>query len=514
MKKFILVLIAVLGAYAMQAQNISPDFDYVPHRHAKPPKNTQKDSLLPYWCIDLNAMVGLLTQQLTFVNPAGYYNGLLNPNISSLKFENGMSYGFDAQLGYFFGPRRHFGIGAGLNYMYQHGDLTMDNFHIEYQSTDNFGNIFRQEITGEGGVKETLGVSNFNIPLVLKYKTRLTKKVGFTADAGVLFNLVESNTYKANTAFDYEAIYKYETINGVTTTVFDNSPVPGPTDLLITKSQYESQYPSANIQNYFNSLQSHGYNVGLGVKPYNNSGSVSFSGSVGLLLRPAISISLSEIVALNLGVYYLYQDFNHTAASNYHLTDKVGQYSSLLNTVTGSVNNSYGLNVGLRFTLGKVRHCAPPPPLPPVVEEEEVTPEPDKTVQVSPEPVHEDTTAEPEEPQEVSISTPILFDFNKTRISEASYAVLDEAIKEIGENSNTYLVIHGYTDNTGTAAANWLLSKERANAVKAYLHKKGVKTKLMKTVAHGAKSPVADNKTEEGRARNRRVVIKMKERKK
>ncbi len=520
MKRIILILVAILGASHMWAQNINPEFDHVEgRRHAAKNWNRPADSTLSHWCIDVNGMAGVLTQQITAIDPTANYTNLLNPKVSSLKYENGGSYGLDAQVGYFFGKMRHFGLGTGLTYMYQHGDLTMDNFHVEYQSVDALKNVFRQEITADGKVKETTGTSNLNIPLVLKYKTMFSKRVGFTVDAGVLFNLVESNDYKAKTAFDYEAIYKYAPVNGVISNVYETSVVPASSDLLITKAQYVNQYPNGNIQDYFNSLQNHGYNVGLGVKPYNNSGTVSYTGSVGVLLRPAISIYLCHNVALNLGAYYLYQDFSHTASGGYRLTDKVGQYSSVMNTVTGSSNNSYGLNVGLRFFFGRAAGCvAPPPPVEePKEEVEEAVPAPEKIVPPTPEvPQREDAVTPPEapEPQEINVAvTPILFDVDKTVIKESSYPTLDEAASIIQGKNNAYYVIHGYADNTGTAPINWLLSRHRANAVRTYLHSKGVSLKLLKTVAHGAKSPVASNDTEEGRAQNRRVMIELKEKK-
>ena len=501
MKKLIMTFIAAVATFSLQAQNINPGEG----DHARVNNNDESTSTskcchansLSGWCIDINALGGMLNQQYTANSPIASYTNPLNANIGNLHFDNGMSHGIEVQGGYFFGKKQNWGIGMGLMYLYQQGDLIMDNFQVEYASYDNFGNIFRQKVTANNPIKECLHTSSFNVPIVLKYQTRCSKKVGFTVDAGLLFNLHVQNNYKTNASFDYEAIYKYVGSDGSTATVYDNAATPASSDLLITKSQYLSSQPNANIQDYFNTLRSQGYNVGLGVSPNNNTGSVSYmSGSVGFIIRPAVSIYLCNDLALNIGAYYYYQNFNNTAASNYHITDKAGEYSSMLNTVTNATNNSYGINVGLRYTF-----CKKAEPTPAVT-----APAPEPEVEVA-------SPVEIEEPAEshVDISTPLLFDENKVVIKPSSIPILEEAVKELKEDPNAILTIHGYTDNLGSADYNKKLSRKRAAVVKNYLKKNGVNPKILKTIGHGASHPAASNKTKEGRMRNRRVIMKMKD---
>ncbi len=166
-----------------------------------------RDSSLSRWVIDVNFLGGGVTQTYTAANTSANYLNSLNANTGKLGFANGAAFGGDAQLGFFFGHNRHWGIGTGVLYLRETGNTTLDNFHVEYQSTDANGNTFRQLVTGSG-INEKMTIDNFNIPLVLKYKARFSKHWGFAADAGALFNLQMKNGYKTNAAFDYEAIYK------------------------------------------------------------------------------------------------------------------------------------------------------------------------------------------------------------------------------------------------------------------------------------------------------------------
>ena len=75
------------------------------------------------------------------------------------------------------------------------------------------------------------------------------------------------------------------------------------------------------------------------------------------------------------------------------------------------------------------------------------------------------------------------------------------------ENKNVYLEIQGHTDATGPDAYNYRLGEQRAEAVRRYLNQKGVALNRMSTISYGKTEPVEDNKTKDGRAKNRRVVV-------
>jgi outer membrane protein OmpA-like peptidoglycan-associated protein len=77
------------------------------------------------------------------------------------------------------------------------------------------------------------------------------------------------------------------------------------------------------------------------------------------------------------------------------------------------------------------------------------------------------------------------------------------------DNPTVKIQLEGHTDNVGTAADNQKLSENRAKAVVAYLTGKGVAPARLMAKGFGATRPVADNKTEEGRAQNRRTELKI-----
>src|SRR5262245_19831486 len=100
------------------------------------------------------------------------------------------------------------------------------------------------------------------------------------------------------------------------------------------------------------------------------------------------------------------------------------------------------------------------------------------------------------------------FPVNKYEISkEAEEQLMAFADRLKGENKNVYLEIQGHTDSTGSDDYNMKLGEARAEAVRRYLNKQGVALNRMSTISYGPNEPVESNKTKEGRAKNRRVVV-------
>jgi len=106
----------------------------------------------------------------------------------------------------------------------------------------------------------------------------------------------------------------------------------------------------------------------------------------------------------------------------------------------------------------------------------------------------------------------ILFEFGKATLTQDLQLNLAEvaAILKTLLTEST-VIIEGHTDNVGSAAKNKTLSEQRAQAVLKYLVSRGVDKKRLRSVGYGATKPVADNSTDEGKAKNRRVDLIIKD---
>ena len=100
------------------------------------------------------------------------------------------------------------------------------------------------------------------------------------------------------------------------------------------------------------------------------------------------------------------------------------------------------------------------------------------------------------------------FATGSSKLLKAADSKLNEVVNAAREYPDVQLDVTGYTDNVGNAQKNLKLSEERANAVKAYLVKNGVASERIHTKGAGADSPIANNATAEGRAKNRRVEVR------
>lgn len=101
----------------------------------------------------------------------------------------------------------------------------------------------------------------------------------------------------------------------------------------------------------------------------------------------------------------------------------------------------------------------------------------------------------------------VFFDTDSYELESESEIELNKLVEFLNENSSVKLSVDGHTDNEGSAVHNKQLSRQRAEAVRDYLISKGIDNDRITVNGYGAEKPVADNSTEEGRARNRRTEI-------
>lgn len=103
----------------------------------------------------------------------------------------------------------------------------------------------------------------------------------------------------------------------------------------------------------------------------------------------------------------------------------------------------------------------------------------------------------------------ITFKTDSADINAGFYSTLNSVAKVLNKYDNSTVLVLGYTDSTGSAEYNQTLSRQRANAVAAYLQGQGVKSSRFEIMGLGSSNPIASNSTAEGRQQNRRVEIKI-----
>jgi OOP family OmpA-OmpF porin len=145
--------------------------------------------------------------------------------------------------------------------------------------------------------------------------------------------------------------------------------------------------------------------------------------------------------------------------------------------------------------------CEPPPPPPP--------PPPPAPPPAPPPPPPPPPAPVAPSVEKISLQADALFDFDRATIKPDAQAGLDDLVSKLAGLTLEVITAVGHTDSVGADAYNQKLSLRRAEAVKAYLVGKGIDAARISTDGKGESQPVADNKTAEGRAKNRRVDIEV-----
>ena len=175
------------------------------------------------------------------------------------------------------------------------------------------------------------------------------------------------------------------------------------------------------------------------------------------------------------------------------------------------INKVWLLLIALAFAAG----CATEPPKPEPKPAPPPAPKPAPPPEPKPAPAPEapKPAPAPEKPkpvaEKVTFAADVLFDFDKAVIKPEGKSKLDDiSNKARGVNLEVVIAI-GHADSVGSDAYNQRLSVRRSESVKAYLVSKGIEANRVYTEGKGEKQPVADNKTRDGRAKNRRVEIEV-----
>jgi len=112
---------------------------------------------------------------------------------------------------------------------------------------------------------------------------------------------------------------------------------------------------------------------------------------------------------------------------------------------------------------------------------------------------------------QLSMASDVTFKTDSADINSGFYSTLSSVAIVLKKYSNTNIIVSGYTDNTGSAAHNQVLSEMRAKSVANFLITQGVNPQRFFTQGFGKRNSVASNSTKKGRAQNRRVVITLRQ---
>ena len=156
---------------------------------------------------------------------------------------------------------------------------------------------------------------------------------------------------------------------------------------------------------------------------------------------------------------------------------------------------------GLAYLIAQDPKPAPPPPPPPPAPKPAPKPEAKPEAKPAPKPAPK--------VERTIILDDVLFDFDKSNIKREAAAILDRLVAFMNQNKDKKANLSGHTDSVGSDAYNQALSERRVGSVKDYVVKKGVGGDRVSGQGFGESKPIADNKTAEGRSKNRRVEIKV-----
>jgi OmpA-OmpF porin, OOP family len=205
----------------------------------------------------------------------------------------------------------------------------------------------------------------------------------------------------------------------------------------------------------------------------------------------------------------------------YHVTNNSELEGTIVPTELNGRDTYLVLSAGFNFLFGKgepSKKCEPCQAMAPQVMKDmtDYNRIEDMIVKHIPKEVTKEVTTEVVEDRYIAevakdklVLVGVKFAFDKSDLLPESYMVLDKAVKLLNDKPDVKVEIDGYTDYVGTWAYNQELSEDRAQTVKAYLVSKGVPEKRLTTMGYGKNNPAEDNKTDAGRAMNRRIVFKI-----
>lgn len=284
----------------------------------------------------------------TFDQSASFIN---NKN-SKPVFANLTSVGVQANMEYYFRKQAHWGVGLSLQYQITKGEISKSDFNVNYKAVDIWGNSYRRHVLATAGnsLKENFTLNQFSVPLLFKYKNNFSKKIGFELEAGVNIILSAKAVSKLddNIKFDYEATYHFG--NADAKNYFSLYDINN-ADWIISASQ-SARSGASTPSEYFNGLQKEGYDLGLSQAPTNITSNSKFIPSLGYIFHPSLTYKDNDNIILNLGLMLMSQQLiNKFDVSSYYLTNKMGEYNTMLNGIDQIKTNFSAVTIGIKYAI-------------------------------------------------------------------------------------------------------------------------------------------------------------------
>ncbi len=279
----------------------------------------------------------------------GAYDQLIKATarISDPEVDKGTSsqFGFSMNLERFFGRVRLVGVRAGLQYDFISFDVTEQKFFAEYRSKDIANYYYRRVLESTQAVTESEKLHLLRIPVEFIFSKKINEKLSGFIALGPVFSFALSATSKPNASFNYGAIYVKS--NADPKNNFSSNPVRQPDWWLMTED-FASQHGDAN--KYFDDRKAEGYDVD------NN---VDITESVKFKLNPAVSLTgelglqykISSTNSLQLGFQWMNGSFSTKNSGEYKLTDRVGDYDSMINGTEKLKTSFIAIRIGLAIAL-------------------------------------------------------------------------------------------------------------------------------------------------------------------
>ncbi len=311
-----------------------------------------EDTPQPKFFFEGNIYLGGVGGNLSAADINSAYKSPVNTYASDIKYTDKFMFGVNLTAGYYFNKKRNLGIGTGITFLTQSSSMQMDTFHNEFMALDFESHVFRQSVSSKSGIQESITNTNISIPVFIRYKKPISENLTFTLDAGVLIGLLMQAKSTASGSFDYEAIYKITNNGTANIYSYDNAPIPASTDILFTRAQYALDNPTGgDVNAYFNSLQKVGYSVGLNNKVSKTSTINYKSMSIDASVQASMHYYYNQHITFKGGLYVLTESFSNKSAATTPFTTTPGSYNSFLQYTKTVLNYSYGLVLGVNYSM-------------------------------------------------------------------------------------------------------------------------------------------------------------------